>query len=608
MSSARRDSNVIDNERGRRRMSSGKTRLLHLDPALRRFFSYVRPYGWWVAGATFFGLLKFNIPVAFPWILKDVINHILSAPQPRLSQVHWRMAALVVLYLIWTVATFLRSYLADYAGQRIIFDLRSEFYAHLQKLSFSFFEKRQVGSLASRLFGDIAIAQNFVGAAFTNTVMDVSSLLLIAVLLFRMNWQLALIALTVLPLYVVVNQRYKKKIKTFSRMAQEKMEDIAGDVNEKLGGMTIIQSYTLEAQEEREFEQETRDYLRFRMENVWNSAWATSVVGFMTSIAPVLVVWYAAVLVVRRELTVGELTAFYAYLGMFYSPLNRLTEFNILVANSQDAIQRIYEIFLTRPGIQDRPGAREVALKGKVSYSGVGFAYESSETVLDDINLTAPVGSTLALVGPSGAGKSTLVKLLPRFYDVTSGTVSIDGIDIRDLKLHCLRRQIALVPQDPILFSGSILENILLGKPGAGREEAESAARSANAHDFIRRLPRAYMTEIGERGVKLSGGQKQRIALARAFLKDAPVLILDEATSALDSHSERLVQEALERLMHQRTTLVIAHRLSTIQAADQIIVLERGKIVETGPHGELLSLGGLYKRLHDEQFRDSLLR
>jgi subfamily B ATP-binding cassette protein MsbA len=313
--------------------------------------------------------------------------------------------------------------------------------------------------------------------------------------------------------------------------------------------------------------------------------------------------------VIHGQLTVGELTAFYAYLGLFYNPLNRLTELNILLANSQSAMERIFEVFNTSPEVVDYPNAKDLGtIKGDIKFMNIHFRYDQSKIILKDINLHILANTTVALVGPSGAGKSTFVKLIPRFYDATAGTITIDGSNIQEFKLNSLRKQIATVPQEPILFSGTIYENILFGKPDATEDEVEAAAVSANAHDFIDKFPNSYQTEIGEGGIKLSGGQRQRIALARAFLKNAPILILDEATSSLDSEAENLIQQALKRLMQGRTTIIIAHRLSTIQSADTIVVFDNGEIVEMGSHQELLLQPyGLYRRLYDEQFNHKFI-
>jgi ABC-type multidrug transport system fused ATPase/permease subunit len=582
---------------------------MKISPAIKKFLSYARPYRWWIFGATICGLLKYNIPILFPWILKDVINQLLHVSPSTMSFISKRILILLIIYVFWTVITYYRSYLADHAQQRLIFDLRHDLYAHLQRMSLGFYERRQVGSIASRLFADISLAQNFVGAAFTNTLMDSTSLLFISIMLFVMNWRLAVVSIAVFPAYVALNRRFKKKIRSSSRLAQEKMEEISGHVHERLGGISIIQSYTREKAEEQHFFQENKEYLQYRISGIKNNAIALAIIGFLTYVAPVIVLWYGAVQVIQGRLTVGELAAFYAYLGMFYQPLNRLAELNIALANSQSAIERIFELFNTSPEITDHPqAAAKERVGGEIRFSGVSFEYEPSQRILNSVSLHISPGSTIALVGRSGAGKSTFIKLIPRFYEVTEGSITIDGTDIRNFRLQSLRRQIALVSQEPILFSGDIYENILIGRPDATENEVRAAAISAHAHNFIMDFPNGYQTEIGEGGIKLSGGQKQRIALARAFLKDSPILILDEATSSLDSESENLIQDALKRLMQGRTTLIIAHRLSTVQAADTIVVFENGTIVETGAHSDLLQKpGGIYRLLYEEQYKKRLL-
>ncbi len=521
-------------------------KLASINPVLKKFIFLAKKFRWLIVGATLCGLLKFNLPLVFPWILKDIINQLLSPSTANLGEINQSILFLIVLYLFWTGVTFLRTYLTGNVEQRIIFDLRQEFYGHLQRLSLSFYEERQVGAIASRLFGDISIAQNLVGTAFTNTIMDLSTLLVITCILFYMNVQLAFVSLVILPVYIFANKYFKRKLKLSSKRAQETMEKITGKTTEKLGGMPVIQSFTHEENEKQEFFDEHTRYLRYRLRNVKSNALATAIIGFLTSIAPVIVVWYGAHQVLQMQLTVGELTAFYAYLGMFYQPLSRLTELNIQIANSTSALDRIFEILNMTPEITDEPDAQSVEkIQGDIRFASVYFAYEPEKPVLKNINIQIPSGQIVALVGESGSGKSTLAKLIPRFYDVSMGTVSIDGLDVRDIRLKDLRRNIALVPQEPILFSGTILENLLFGKPGATKKKVRNAAIQANAHEFIMNLANGYQTEIGEGGVKLSGGQRQRLALARAFLKDAPILILDEATSALDSETEQLVQEAL---------------------------------------------------------------
>jgi len=578
---------------------------MRIDPSLRKFLSYAKPYRWWIVGATICGLLKYNIPILFPWVLKDVINQLLHTSSLSMSYISKKILMLLIIYVFWSIITFYRSYLADQAGQKLIFDLRHELYAHLQRMSLGFYGRHQVGSIGSRLFGDIGLAQNFVGSLFTNTLMDSSSLLFISVVLFTMNWRLAVMSIAVFPAYVILNKHFKKKIRRTSRLAQQKMEEISGHVHERLGGISLIQSYTREKAEEQLFFRENMAYLQYRINSIKNNALALAIIGFLTYSAPVVVVWYGALQVIQGRLSVGELAAFYAYLGMFYQPLNRLTEMNISLANSQSAIQRIFELFDTAPEIVDRPGAVEIeGVRGEIRFNEVSFAYDPPQRILKNVSLEIPPNSTVALVGRSGAGKSTFARLIPRFYDVAAGSVTIDGRDVRDFRLQSLRRQIALVSQEPILFSGDIFENILIGRSSASEEEVREAALRAHAHGFIMDFPQGYQTEIGEGGVKLSGGQRQRIALARAFLKDSPILILDEATSSLDSESENLIQDALKRLMKGRTTVIIAHRLSTVQAADTIVVFENGAIVEMGAHSDLFQKqGGLYRLLYEEQYK-----
>jgi subfamily B ATP-binding cassette protein MsbA len=514
------------------------------------------------------------------------------------------LGGLLLLYAVWAVIAYFRSVLHETAANRMTFDLRHDFFVHLQKLSLAFYEKRKVGAIASRLLNDISSAQGFIGSAFTNSIMDLSTLLVIAAILFWMNWQLALVALSVFPLYIMVNRIFKRRIMEATRKAQAKMEAIAGGVHEHLSSVPVIRSFVREKSEERRFFQDTREHLGFVLRRVHQSSKATTLIGLITSVAPIIVIWYGAMQVVQNQLSTGGLVAFYAYLGMLYQPLNRLSELNIMLANSRSAMERIFEIFDTDPDIVDRPGARDLdSAKGEIECANVTFAYDKTRSVLKDLNLRIQAGTSIALVGPSGAGKSTFIRLIPRLFDVDKGVIRLDGIDLRDITLRSLRGNIAWVPQEPILFSSSVQENIRYGRRNANLEQIITAAKHANAHDFILDLPRGYQTEIGERGVLLSGGQKQRLSLARAFLKNAPILILDEATSSLDSKSEHAIKQALARLIQGRTTITIAHRLSTIQSADLIAVFDNGRIVQLGNHDELLhDKNGLYRKLYDGQF------
>lgn len=579
-----------------------------IDPTLKRFFAYVKPYRTWIIAAAIAAILKFGIPLAFPLVVKEVINLLVAPPPFDMLYLHEMMGSMFAVYVVWTGISYLRSYFADLVSQRMIFDLRQEFFQHVQTLSLGFFERRQVGTVASRLLSDVAIAQNFVSAAFINTVMDLSTLLIIAVILLNENTVLALLAFTVIPVYAVINRYFQPSLLAASKQAQTKMEEIAGQVHEQLAGVAVVQAYTREKSVQLRFFGNTRDHLDFLLKNVRRNALAISAVSFLTQAAPVLVLWYGAILVMDGQLSPGGLVAFYAYLGMLYAPLNRLTELNVMLANSRSAMERIFEVLDTRPIVTERVDAVELPKGPKeIVLRDVTFAYEGAAPVLQDVTLTIPAGSVTALVGKSGAGKTTLAKLIPRFYDVTKGSLLIGGIDVASVRLKSLRNQISVVAQEPFLFSGTVDENIRYGRPRASEQEVVNAAMAAHAHEFILGLPLGYHTEIGERGVLLSGGQKQRLALARAFIKDAPLLILDEATSSLDSESEHAIQEALKQLMRGRTTVIIAHRLSTVREADQIAVFDQGRIVQVGRHNDLVTqTDGLYCRLYQTQFRDAM--
>ncbi len=577
--------------------------------SLKRFLAFVRPYRRTIALAVAFGVVRYLIPLILPWVLKILVDDYLQpgSLRPHL-EVHLLMWGLCVLYGIYAVASYFRSYLAGDAGHRLIFDLRQALYLHLQRMSLSFFDRQQIGAVVARITADIASAQNFVGSALINTAMDLSCVVVIIGLLLATNWKLALVSLAVLPCYALVSHALTKRIRIKSRDMHDQLQQISGELHEQFAGIATIQSFTREEEEAREFRAQTDRYLSSVLSNMNLQSIALGATGFLTALGPILVLWFGAVEVWRGQLSVGTLMAFYAYLGMLYQPIQRLTELNLILTNSLAAMDRIFEVFDTQPEVQERPGARTLGRAyGAIGFDRVGFRYEGREPILEEFALQIPAGTTVALVGPSGAGKSTLVKLLARFYDPTAGRVLIDGIDIRDMQLHALRRQIAIVTQEPVLFSGTVADNLRFGKTDATDEQVREAARSAFADAFIMQMPHGYQTEIGERGVRLSGGQKQRLAIARAFLKDAPIVILDEPTSALDAESEELIKQALRRLLEGRTALIIAHRLSTIEHADRVVVLDGGRIIEQGRHEELLKRNGLYRRYARRQLTNYVL-
>jgi ABC-type multidrug transport system fused ATPase/permease subunit len=566
--------------------------------SLRRFLTYLRPYRSLVALAAAFGIVRYLIPLALPWSVKVLVDDFLGAARARPPiQLDLLMAALVALYVVFAIVSYWRSYLAGLAGHRLIFDLRRDLYQHVQRMSLSFFDRQRIGAVVARMTSDIASAQNFVGAAFVNTAMDLVSVLAIIVVLWVAHWKLALVAVAVLPCYAVISHRLTQQIRRQSRTIHDQLEEISGELHEQMGAMATIQSFTQEEAEARAFERHSLRYLRSVLVSVRLQSVALGVTGFLTALGPILVLWFGAHEVLAGRLTVGTLMAFYGYLGLLYQPVQRLAELTLVVSNSRAAMDRIFEVFDTYPEVRERAGATALArVRGELAFENVSFRYDGGSPVLDGISLRIAAGTMVALVGPSGAGKSTLVKLLPRFYDVTAGRITIDGVDLRELTLKSLRQHIGIVAQEPLLLSGSIAENLRYGRPDATDADVREAARLAFATEFIERLPDGYEAEIGERGLRLSGGEKQRLALARAFLKNAPILILDEPSSALDPESEALIKRALAQLLRGRTALIIAHRLSTIEHADEVVVLDRGRVVERGPHRQLLTQHGLYHR------------
>ena len=570
-----------------------------------RFLTYVRPYRGLIMLAVGCGIIRYLIPLALPWTLKLLVDDFLrTGHPPAYLHLHGLMLGLCLLYAIYAVTSYYRSYLAGVAGHHVILDLRQQLYLHLQRMSLSFFDGQKIGEVVARITSDIASAQNFVGAAFINTVMDLACVGVIIVLLFLAHWKLALVALSVLPCYALVSHALTKRIRKKSRDIHDQLQEISGDLHEQFAAISTIQAFNQEEAEARSFMEQSERYLHTVLSNVQLQSIALGATGFLTAIGPILVLWYGAIEVWAGRLSIGTLMAFYAYLGMLYQPIQRLTELNLILTNSLAAMDRIFEVFDTFPDVQDAPNATALdRVRGAIAFEDVGFRYFDREPVIEQLSLRIPAGTTVALVGPSGAGKSTITKLLMRFYDVTDGRITIDGMNIAEATLKSLRDQIALVPQEPILFSGSVMENLRYGKPDATDAQIREAARAAFAEAFIEQLPSGYDTPIGERGVRLSGGQKQRLAIARAFLKDAPIIVLDEPTSALDAESEELIKQALRRLLQGRTALIIAHRLSTIQDADQVVVISEGRLLEQGRHAELLKQpGSLYRRYAQHQF------
>ncbi len=572
-----------------------------------RFLAYAKPYWRYVAAATVFGIIKFLAPLVFPWMLKvlldDVVLNTEMAPVTRERTILTLVLGVLAVNVVWMVATYYRTVYAAIAGNRMVRDLRVALFGHVQRLSHAFFTRHQTGAIASRVVNDIGLAQNFVGSALTNVWMDVVLLVALAVILISIHPMLTLISVVLTPIYLYALRAMGPRIRQSSQELQQRLEVLSGELHEKVAGVAIVKGFARESAETQRFATHANKLLSRVLYCVRFTVVNEVAVGFVTHTAPVLVVWYGVHQILNGQLSVGALTQFLLYLGMFYAPLQRLSDLSVVLSNALASIERIFEYFDTQPHVAEHPQARHLdGCHGRIEFERVQFGYDADVPILQDINLTILPGQTVAFVGPSGAGKSTLANLVPRFYDPIAGCIRVDGHDLRELALGSLRRHIGIVNQETILFSGTVHENLRLAKPDATPEEIVAALEAANAFEFVQRLPEGLATEIGERGAVLSGGQKQRLAIARAFLKDPKILILDEATSALDSRSERRIQVALARLLKHRTSIVIAHRLSTVLRADQIVVLDGGHVADIGRHGELLARGGLYAQLYQEQF------
>jgi ABC-type multidrug transport system fused ATPase/permease subunit len=572
-----------------------------------RFLQYAKPYWPFVLGATLCGLVKFLAPLFFPWMLKvlldDVVLNTHLDPTAREQTMRHLVLAVLGVNIVWMFATYYRSILAAIAGHRLIRDLRVALFSHVQRLSHDFFARHQTGAISSRVVNDISLAQNFVGSALTNVWMDAVLLLALIAILVSIHPMMALISMSLMPIYIVALRAMGPRIRRSSQEVQQRLEVLSGELHERVAGVAILKGFTRESAETTRFAAQSNKLLRRVMHSVQFTAGNEVAVGFVVQTAPIIVVWYGAHEILGGRLTVGALTQFLLYLGMFYSPLQRLSDLSVVLSNALAAIDRIFEYFDTQPRVAEVAKPKKlVHCEGRIEFANVSFGYDANLRTLSDITLTILPGQTVAFVGPSGAGKSTMASLIPRFYDPTAGAIKVDGVDLREYSLESLRSHVGIVNQETILFSGTVLENMLLAAPHATHEQIIAALEAAHALEFVQTLPDGLGTEVGERGAVLSGGQKQRLAIARAFLKDPKILILDEATSALDSRSERRIQVATAKLLKNRTSIVIAHRLSTILRADQIVVLEGGRIADIGKHQELLARGGLYAQLYHEQF------
>ncbi len=575
---------------------------------IKRYLEFVKPYKWLIFGTIIIGILKFGIPLLIPLLIKfvidDVINNVALTVDDKLMRLFVAMLiAAFIFVIVRPPIEFLRQYMAQWTSNKILYDIRKKLYDHLQALSAKFYANNKAGEVISRVINDVEQTKDFIMTGLMNIWLDCITIIIALSVMFFLDVQLTFAAIVILPFYVLTVYFFFGRLRALTRQRSQKLAEAQGFLHERVNGMAVIKSFAIEDNEAKNFDHRNKNFLNKAFQHTRWNAYSFSAINTVTDIGPLIVIGYGAYLAITGSVTVGTLAAFVSYLEQLYGPLRRLVSSFTTLTQSFASMDRVFQLFDEPYDIKNTDYAKPIAIKeGHIEIENVSFRYQPDEkNVLKHLNLDIKHGETVAFVGMSGGGKSTLINLIPRFYDVTKGRISIDGHDIKAFDMGSLRRQIGMVQQDNILFSDTVKENILLGRPDATFEEVVEAAKLANAHDFIMDLPQGYDTEVGERGVKLSGGQKQRLSIARIFLNDPPILILDEATSALDLESEAIIQEALDTLSHDRTTIIVAHRLSTITHADKIVVIENGEIVEQGSHQTLIDKQGAYERLYSIQ-------
>jgi len=565
-----------------------------------RLMSYSRPYWWRIAVAALASLAVGGMDGAFAYLVEPVLKKIFSGKDMLIFTL--LPVGIILLFVVRGLARYTNEYFMRTAGQLAVQDVRNKIYSHNMRLGLSFFNRHPIGNLISRVTNDVSVMQDGVGSIVSGIFRDSFGAISLLCVVFYRNWVLALITFVVIPITAIPAQAIGKRIKKISKQGQGKMGGLTSILQETFSGIKVIKAFGLEERETEKFYGKNAELYGTLRKSIKYDGLSTPIMEFIISFGVAAVIWVGGTSVMEGKMSASELFSFITAMILMFTPIKRIINTYNVVQRSLGAAERVFEIIDEKPEVDDAPDAITIGrVDGEVEFRSVSFRYED-DYVLRNVSLQAHKGEVIALVGPSGGGKTTLVSLITRFYDATEGAVLIDGHDIRTVTMKSLMAQIALVDQETILFNDTIANNIRYGRTDASDADVERAAVAAFAHDFIRELPEGYLTNIGDRGVRLSGGQRQRICIARAILKDAPILILDEATSALDTESEQMVQAALNNLMANRTTFVIAHRLSTITHADRILVLEKGEVAETGSHENLIAQGGIYSRLHGLQF------